>query len=161
MADKKITALSAAVAGDIEADDLLHIVDNPSGTPTNKKLNIGLLFENIPTHLGINDIEVVSAAGSINDGGIVLLDGDSLSADAAITLNGASNFDVGQIKIVIANTEPASTYKFRLTTDTNSGVWGDGNTNIDFDGIGEAVVLVWCGSSHGWHVVSNYNATIS
>jgi len=160
MADKKITALSPAVAGDIEADDLLHIVDNPSGTPTNKKLNIGLLFENIPTHLGINDIETFSAAGSINDGGIVLLDGDSLSQDAAMTLNGTS-FDVGQIKIVIANTEPASTYKFRLTTDSNGGQWGDGNTNIDFDSVGEAVVLVWCGTSNGWHIIANYNASIS
>ena len=56
MADKKISALSSVADSDIGSDDLLHIVDNPSGTPVNKKMTIGQLFENIPTHLALNDI---------------------------------------------------------------------------------------------------------
>ena len=41
MADKKISALSAVADSAIGADDLLHIVDNPGGTPVNKKMTIG------------------------------------------------------------------------------------------------------------------------
>ena len=33
MADKKISALTAVADADIGGDDLLHIVDNPGGTP--------------------------------------------------------------------------------------------------------------------------------
>ena len=44
MADKKISALTQVSDTDIGADDLLHIVDNPGGTPVNKKMTIGQLF---------------------------------------------------------------------------------------------------------------------
>ena len=47
MADKKISALTAVADADIGGDDLLHIVDNPGGTPVNKKMTIAQLFENV------------------------------------------------------------------------------------------------------------------
>ena len=37
MADKKITALSEIAGSDVNAVDLLHIVDNPSGTQLTRK----------------------------------------------------------------------------------------------------------------------------
>ena len=64
MADKKISALTQVADSDIGADDLLHIVDNPGGTPVNKKMTIGQLFENIPTHLAIDDINTLTATAS-------------------------------------------------------------------------------------------------
>ena len=64
MADKKISALSQVADADIGADDLLHIVDNPGGTPVNKKMTIGQIFENIPTHLAVDDIAVVTTVMS-------------------------------------------------------------------------------------------------
>ena len=37
MADKKITALTEIAAGDVNAVDLLHIVDNPSELQSTRK----------------------------------------------------------------------------------------------------------------------------
>ena len=55
MADKKITALTEIAAGDVNAVDLLHIVDNPAGTPVNKKMSLSRLFNNLPTYLAFDD----------------------------------------------------------------------------------------------------------
>ena len=54
--------------------------------------------------MAINDLNTVSASGSINDGGVVVVDADSISANMALTLSDSS--DVGEIKIVVIATDP-------------------------------------------------------
>ena len=155
MADKKITALTVMSGSEVSGTDILHVVDDPSGTPVNKRLAISSLFENIPTHLAINDLNAVSASGSINDGGVVVVDADSISANMALTLSDSS--DVGELKILVIATDPASSHDVVLTPSTfNNG------TTITFTDKGDSCILIWLGNANGgWNVISNIGGTIA
>ena len=67
MADKKITALTDLSTG-IAGADLLHVVDDPTGTPINKKLSVDNLFNYIPSAVAFNSAETVSADGALTLG---------------------------------------------------------------------------------------------
>ena len=70
MADKKITALTEIAAGDVSAVDLLHIVDNPSGTPVN---NDGVAHEANIAVTTWTDQSVAAPEIVLETGGAVVL----------------------------------------------------------------------------------------
>jgi hypothetical protein len=156
MADKKITALTdlgSAIAG----EDLLHVIDDPSGTPVNKKISIANVFNNIPTYLGLDGTaQTITGSTAPNvTSSISLLDGASFGSNATGTLADGTN---GQIKIFIMSTAPTSSRKYTMTV-TSWGTTASNTNQVVFDALGEAVVCVF--TNNKWFVVANVNATIA
>ena len=157
MADKKISALTAVADADIGGDDLLHIVDNPGGTPDNKKMTIAQLFENIPTHLAVDDITTVTTTQSnLASSFATAIDLSGASGNVAFTLDNGS--DVGQLKLIYQKTEPASTHSANITV-TSFGSGTSTSSQIAQNTLGDAVICIWDGSK--WYLLANFESTIT
>jgi hypothetical protein len=154
MADKKVTALTDL--GDALASaDLFHVVDDPSGTPINKKIAAEDVFNNIPSWLGLKQtaqsiIADGSTATAINTTTAVTLVNASSATHTAALADGSD----GQIKTVI-NSSTTGTFAVTITPD-NAG----GFTSFTLDKPGETVTLIFKNSA--WYVMAEGNgATIT
>lgn len=146
MADKKITALSdlgSAVAG----VDLLHVIDDPNGTPVNKKISIQDLLGNLPSIVALGGTEQnITASTDVNiTTSITTLDGAAFNASHTGALT-ATDVKDGQIKIVTMNTAPTNDRTYTLTPAAVSGY-----TNLVFRKQGDSAILVY--DDAAWNLV--------
>jgi len=151
MADKKITALTEIAAGDVNAVDLLHIVDNPSGTPVNKKMSLSRLFNNLPTYLAFDDVETLVDDGAISvTKAVTFIDMTGETTDNALSL--ARGTSVGQVKIIVRKDDGVA-----KDADITVTGWTDasGAPQILLK-TGGACVLIALGSEGAlvWHPIS-------
>ena len=145
MADKKITALTDL--GDALATaDLFHVVDDPSGTPINKKVAAEDVFNNIPSWLGLKQTsQSITADGSTNTAVNVTTAITQINATSATHAGALADGADGQIKIIL-NVSTSGTNNVVITPTNLRGY-----STITLNAPGESVICLFKNSN--WNVI--------
>ena len=153
MADKKITQLTDLGDG-LASVDLFHVVDDPSGTPINKKITAEDVFNNIPTWIGLNSTsQSITGDGSTSTAITVtepVTEINATSATAPCTLADGAN---GQIKIIL-NVSTGGTNAITITPANLRG-----GTTITLNAPGESVQCIFKNSN--WNVIGGNGFVIA
>ena len=149
MADKKITQLTDLGDG-LAKVDLFHVVDDPSGTPINKKITAEDVFNNIPTWVGLNSTsQSITGDGSTStaiDITTPVTEVDATSAGMPLTLADGAN---GQIKTIL-NVSSSGTFDVVITPANLRGF-----SSITLNAPGETVTLMFKNSN--WNIIAGHD----
>ena len=151
MADKKVTQLTDLGDG-LAAVDLFHVVDDPSGTPINKKITAEDVFNNIPTWIGLNSTsQSLTGDGSTSQAisiTVPVTEVDATSNAAPCTLADGAN---GQIKTILN----VSSSGANAVTITPANLRAGTATSIVLNKPGESVTCIFKNSN--WYIIGGYD----
>ena len=145
MADKKITALTDLGTA-LASADLFHIVDDPSGTPINKKVSAENVFNNIPSWLGLKQaVQSITADGSTATAVNVTTAITAINATSATHSCALADGADGQIKTIL-NVSTSGTNAITITPTNLAGY-----TTITLNAPGETVTCLF--KSSKWYII--------
>ena len=139
MADKKITALTDLSTG-IASADLLHVVDDPTGTPINKKISVSNFVNNLPTFIGFSNSIQDMADNSVTAANATTAI-TTLQTTGSVATTLADGTVIGQLKVIIHDIDGGNS--ILAVTDAL------GYADIDFVTAGDTAMLMWSGAT-GW-----------
>ena len=153
MADKKVTALSDLGTG-IAGVDLFHVIDDPSGTPVNKKVSVSNVLKHLPDFVAFGQsAQTLTLSGSTAAAGVdtwaTFITSHS-SGDDVVTLAAGTT---GQIKIFVLAVDGGG--DARITPSSLLGA----NTYIDMQDAGDTVILVYTGSAWACLSATSHDGT--
>ncbi len=153
MADKKVTQLTDLGTAIAEVD-LFHVIDDPSGTPINKKVSAANVFNNIPSFIGLKQTsQSITGDGSTSsaiDITSAITEVNATSAGAPCTLADGSD---GQVKTII-NVSTGGTENVVITPANLRGY-----TTITLNAPGETVTCLFKNSN--WNVIAGNGYTLA
>ena len=140
MADKKITALTSLGTATAR-EDLIHVVDDPSGTPINKKVTVGEMANalNAPVSLAAGDVTLTEATHAGR-----LLIGANQTADGTLTLPtpiAGMEFRIVGPNVASVAEATQDDYDLLISAGTGNSIYFQGQvTFLDIDG--DAVTVI-------------------
>jgi hypothetical protein len=153
MADKKVTQLTDLGDG-LAAVDLFHVVDDPSGTPINKKITAEDVFNNVPSWLGLNSTSQAITGDGSTSSAVELTNAvtevNATAGDAPVTLADGAN---GQIKTII-NVSTGGSNNVNIVPSNLRG-----GTTIVLNAPGETVSLMFKNSN--WNIIAGNGYAVS
>ena len=153
MADKKITALTSIGTATARVD-LLHLIDDVAGTPTNKKVTIGEYANALLSPVTLADTATIALTEATHAGRLIIV--PDVAQTTTITLPtpiaGMSMHFVGPLSAADAD-ETEDTNNVVIAAGTGNTIYFKGRlTFLDIDGDANSIV----GSDNN----SNENLTI-
>ena len=141
MADKKITALTSLGTATAR-EDLLHVVDDPGSTPTNKKVTIGEYSNALMAPVTLADTAAISLTEATHAGRLII--GPNVGQTSTWTLPtpiiGMSMHFVGPVSAADAD-ETEDTNNVVIAAGTGNTIYFKGRlTFLDIDGNANSIV---------------------
>ena len=153
MADKKVTQLTDLGDG-LAAVDLFHVVDDPSGTPINKKITAEDVVNNLPSWLGLNSTsQTITGDGSTSSALSITSAVSEVNATAGAAPTTLADGANGQIKTII-NVSTGGSNNVNIVPSNLRG-----GTTITINAPGETVTCMFKNSN--WNIIAGNGYAVS
>ena len=152
MADKKVTALVDIGTG-ILSTDVWMVIQDPGGTPVNKKMQVSNFTGYLPSYVGYAQAPQALTAAT---GVVSVTTAITTMATAALSAYSLANGTPGQTKHIVMITDGGNA----VITVATPGMPGT-DTTLTFDTVGDACTLLFIDTTSGWSVVGNNGVAVA